>query len=97
MESTALGLALRGEVSRVYVSSIKGQIGFYFGRTTSDEKVKRIMQIKETIATDHGLFVATNHGTEGVPWTKKDGTVEQLIAGVGKGGSQGISDDEIPF
>ena len=31
------------------------------------------------------------------PWTKKDGTVEQLIAGVAKGLSQGISDEEIPF
>lgn len=31
------------------------------------------------------------------PWTKKDGTVEQLITNVSKGGSQGISDDEIPF
>lgn len=31
------------------------------------------------------------------PWTKKDGTVEQLIANVAKGGSQGIADDEIPF
>ena len=32
------------------------------------------------------------------PWTKKDGTVEQLITNVAKGGvTQGISDDEIPF
>jgi len=54
---------------------VKGQIGFYFGRTTSDEKVKRIMQIKETIATDHDLFVATNHGIEGTHWAKKDGYI----------------------
>jgi hypothetical protein len=31
------------------------------------------------------------------PWTKKDGTVESLITNVAKGGSQGISDDEITF
>lgn len=32
------------------------------------------------------------------PWTKKDGTVEQLITNVAKGGvTRGISDDEIPF
>lgn len=30
------------------------------------------------------------------PWTKKDGTTEMLLTGVTKG-SQGISDDEIPF
>ena len=31
------------------------------------------------------------------PWTKKDGTTEMLITNVAKGGSQGITDDEIPF
>lgn len=30
------------------------------------------------------------------PWTKKDGTTEMLLVGVTKG-SQGITDDEIPF
>lgn len=54
---------------------IKGQIGFYFGHKTSDDKVKRIMQIKEAIASDHDLFVATNHGIEGVHWTRKDGYI----------------------
>jgi putative aldouronate transport system substrate-binding protein len=55
--------------------SIKGQIGFYFGKDTSDEKVKRIMQIKEAICTDHSLFVATNHGVEGTHWTYQNGFI----------------------
>lgn len=54
---------------------IRGQIGFYFGHKTSDEKVKRIMQIKEAIAMDHTLFVATNHGIEGTHWTRKNGYI----------------------
>lgn len=55
--------------------TIKGQIGFYFGKDTSDEKVKRILQIKEAMVTDHGLFVAANHGVEGTHWAMKDGFI----------------------
>ncbi|RAV14857.1 DUF3502 domain-containing protein [Paenibacillus contaminans] len=43
--------------------------GFYFGRDTSDEKMERIMAIKEYIAANSDFFIRAYFGEEGTGYT----------------------------
>lgn len=47
-----------------------GQGAILFGKDTSDEKVVRLMQIKEAFASDYELYVRGYYGDEGVDWSR---------------------------
>ncbi len=53
-----------------------GQGAIFFGRNTSDEKVKKIMEIKEALCSaDTTLYVRSYHGVEGVHYDIVDGVI----------------------
>lgn len=55
---------------------LNGQGAIFFGKNTSDEKVERIMAIKEALAADWDWFVKIYYGEEGKHYTvDKDGII----------------------
>ncbi|MBO9598152.1 MAG: hypothetical protein J7559_10100 [Cohnella sp.] len=51
--------------------------GFAFGKDTSDEKVERIMAIKEALITDKDFYMKVFYGDEGTMYTRdQDGIVK---------------------
>lgn len=53
------------------------QRGFFFGTKTSDEKMERIMAIKNFMAADDNFYIRAYFGEEGKGYTKdKDGVIQ---------------------
>ncbi|WP_135552716.1 DUF3502 domain-containing protein [Paenibacillus cymbidii] len=53
--------------------------GFAFGKDTSDEKMERIMAIKEALITDNDFYMKVFYGDEGTMYTRdQDGIVKVL-------------------
>ncbi len=88
-------------------SSVSGVVAFWDVKQRDNGKAMASLKLKDgqrfvcfdgdVIARIDPLMRGDNVVVSLKPWTKKDGTVESLITNVAKGGSQGISDDEIPF
>lgn len=60
--------------SRAYGMSTSGD-ATYFGAETSDEKVERIMAIKDAMAGDVDFFIRAFYGVEGRDYDIKDGVI----------------------
>ena len=56
--------------SYVDYPSTVGQGAILFGKKTSDEKVIRIMQIKEAMAADYDLYIRCYYGQENTDWSR---------------------------
>jgi len=48
---------------------------FYFGNNTSDEKVERILAMKEEIAANKDLYIRLTYGEEGVHYDLENGVI----------------------
>lgn len=69
---------------------MSNQGSFMFGYNTSDEKCKKIMEIKEAIASDTELYEYLYFGTEGVHYEKIDGYYLKLITDNDELAAQGV-------
>jgi hypothetical protein len=88
--------------------TVVGVVAFWDVKTRDNGKTMASLKLKDdrrfvcfdgdVIARIDPLMRGDNVVVSIKPWTKKDGSIEQLITNVAKGGAtQGISDDEIPF
>lgn len=62
-----------------YPNVVTQQGAFFFGANTSDEMVKKIMEIKESFAADYEWYKRCYYGEEGVDYVYEDGAAKRLI------------------